>query len=151
LRRIKNLLRGTFLYKIAANIYDDINYYRAYLRVLRQIDAMDEQKNRFFFLPFFHTGGAEKVHLNILQLLRKEECVIFFTGKSYNSDYREAFENSAQVIDLDPFIRPENRFLRQRITRKIVRKVNRSRSIIFSSNSPYFYDILPLFSPKVKK
>ena len=38
----------------------------------------------YFFFPFYHLGGAEKIHLQIAQIAKGKKAVIVFTRKSTN-------------------------------------------------------------------
>jgi glycosyltransferase involved in cell wall biosynthesis len=67
-------------------------------RILAWIRPLPQSYDIFFFFPFYHIGGAEKVHYQIAQATGNQRCIIFFTRKSQNSLFREAFEKTGCTI-----------------------------------------------------
>lgn len=54
-----------------------------------------------FFFPFFHTGGAEKVHAQIAQALSHKKGLIIFTRRSVNASFLNAFKQTGHdIIDV---------------------------------------------------
>lgn len=53
---------------------------------------LKEQYDIFFFFPYYHIGGAEKVHYQIIQSIPNKKVVIYFTKKSSAKDYYMQFE-----------------------------------------------------------
>ena len=62
----------------------------ALLNIFRFFLTVNHKKNIFIF-PFFHTGGAEKVHLDIVKSFPKKDNLVIFTNKSYNMHFLEEF------------------------------------------------------------
>ena len=52
----------------------------------------------FFFFPFYHTGGAEKVHAQIAAATGGNDCIVFFTKKSVDDRFLEDFKKSGCEI-----------------------------------------------------
>jgi glycosyltransferase involved in cell wall biosynthesis len=53
----------------------------------------------YFFFPFYHTGGAEQVHLQIAKLFGKtHKCIIFFTRLSGDERHLKEFEDTGCTI-----------------------------------------------------
>ena len=67
------------------------------LNILRFFLSIHSKKNIFVF-PFFHTGGAEKVHLDIVKSFPKKDNLVIFTNKSYNMHFLEEFEKHAKTF-----------------------------------------------------
>jgi hypothetical protein len=42
------------------------------------ISPLKKEYRVFFFFPFYHTGGAEKVHAQIANATGGNDCIIFF-------------------------------------------------------------------------
>src|SRR4051794_33570436 len=58
----------------------------------------------FFFFPFYHTGGAEKVHLQIVEATGNERTIIFFTRKSKDGTFLSSFQNTGcQIKDISKY------------------------------------------------
>lgn len=54
----------------------------------------------FFFFPFYHVGGAEKVHAEIVGCFAGERPWVFFTKKSANDGFLSAFGTGARLFDV---------------------------------------------------
>ena len=63
-------------------------------RLIAWFKPLKKEYSVFFIFPFYHTGGVEKVHYNIVQAIGSPNCIIFFTRKSYNSNYLNEFIKS---------------------------------------------------------
>ena len=55
-------------------------------------------KKNIFIFPFYHTGGAEKVHLDIVQSFPKKDNLVIFTNTSYNNHFLSEFEKNAKIF-----------------------------------------------------
>ena len=117
--------------------------YSQYRGLLRHMSSWQQnQPTLYFFFPFYHTGGAEKVHAEILEAIADQKPVVFITGVSAGKGFYDKFRKSATLIDISlisdyPLI---YRFLLKRIARSI----NRSgQATLFGCNSPFYYILLP--------
>jgi glycosyltransferase involved in cell wall biosynthesis len=55
----------------------------------------------WFFFPFWHTGGAEKVHAQLANAFPDRKAIIVFTRRSQDERFRTDFESSGHtVIDI---------------------------------------------------
>ncbi len=61
---------------------------------LARLRPLKREYETFFFFPFYHIGGAEKVHLNIAKAIGNKNCIIFFTRKSQNDLFYSEFAAS---------------------------------------------------------
>lgn len=52
----------------------------------------------YFFFPFYHVGGAEKVHAQIAQATGGKDCIIYFTKKSLNPLFHDEFARSGCTL-----------------------------------------------------
>lgn len=96
-----------------------------------------------FVFPFYHTGGAEKVHLKVA--LEAVECglkpVFVFTGKSASDTYKTQFQKLGTVIDIG--FRYDNMKLNDGLLAETVDAINQSGlKVVFGSNSSFYYQIL---------
>jgi len=96
----------------------------------------------FFFFPFYHVGGAERVHADILRLLGDKMPWIVITNKSESSALREEFSAQGKLIDLSW---PANRRgFETVLTGYLAACINRcDRPLVFGSNSSFYYLLLP--------
>jgi L-malate glycosyltransferase len=63
-------------------------------RLIALLRPLEKEYETFFFFPFYHVGGAEKVHLNIARAIGNKNCIIFFTRKSLNNLFYQDFASS---------------------------------------------------------
>ncbi|MCU0322948.1 MAG: hypothetical protein MUE72_11055 [Chitinophagaceae bacterium] len=67
-------------------------------KLIATIKPLKKEYQVFFFFPFYHTGGAEKVHALITQAVGNKNCIIYFTRKSVDKTFYSAFEKSNCTI-----------------------------------------------------
>ena len=120
----------------------------ALLNIFRFFLTVNHKKNIFIF-PFFHTGGAEKVHLDIVKSFPKKDNLVIFTNKSYNMHFLEEFEKHAKIFHYHNY--KHNYYYRIIILKILSNIKNTSKTTIFGCNNTYFYDILDHLPLKVKK
>src|SRR5574340_1237332 len=104
----------------------------------------------FFFFPFFSTGGAEKVHADIIACFKKERPFVFFTHKSKNQNFKASFLKNARVIELGGVI--NNRFTYYLTIGFLAGYINRQTApTVFGSNTAFFYNLLPYLKKDIFK
>ncbi|MRG44881.1 glycosyltransferase [Chitinophaga sp. SYP-B3965] len=67
-------------------------------RLIARFKPLPEEYDLFLFFPFYHVGGAEKVHSEIAQLFPEKKVIIFFTKKSMNDAMLPKFTGSNITI-----------------------------------------------------
>jgi glycosyltransferase involved in cell wall biosynthesis len=108
-----------------------------FLLLLRRIKNYD----RIFFFPFYHVGGAEKVHASIVQAMNSGKNLVLFTKKSDNSGFQNLFASHAQCENIwemcwYPGLKS---FAAKRLAKAIEAK---KELVLMSSNSVFFYQML---------
>lgn len=113
------------------------------------IYLMVEKKPKYelyFFFPFYHLGGAEKIHLQIAQLAKGKKAVVVFTRKSENSGFIQSFkaigidiEISSSYTNNDLFRLPINLIARG----YYAARVNTDNATVFNGQSNFGYKISP--------
>lgn len=79
-------------------------------RLIAFFNPLQKQYEVFFFFPFYHTGGAEKVHALITQATGGNNSLIYFTRKSVDATFYQDFVLSGCTIkDISRFT--DNKFL----------------------------------------
>lgn len=103
-----------------------------------------------FFFPGYELGGAQKVHLDIVNLIRDKDPLVIFYSKSKDNFYLEQFKNNAQIIDLIDY--PVYNILRFYYIGRLASSVNSlSEVFVFGVGSPIYYNIIEkLDSKKIK-
>lgn len=98
------------------------------------------------FLPYYHMGGAEQVHLDIVRAIKNKKTTIIFTHLSATNHFLSRFRESASIIELNNIINKKSSYLNRLLLKVIAKTINKSNvtSHIMGCNTKYFYDILPL-------
>lgn len=63
-------------------------------RWLAKRNPLPQTYDTFYFFPFFHIGGAEKVHAQVAEVTGNKNCIIFFTRKSADKGFLKLFQES---------------------------------------------------------
>lgn len=101
----------------------------------------------FFLFPFYHIGGAEKVHLNITRCFKEYNSIVFFADKSKNSALKKQFMHNARVFDLRYLNNPLFIYFWVGVLSTIV---NNNRScVVFGSNNLLFYRLIPYLNSEI--
>lgn len=104
----------------------------------------------FMFFPFYNTGGAERVHAEIISCLQDYRPSVFICCKSKNKAFKKVFSQGSCLFDISFF--SENRFTNPVTIGFLTEIINRTgNAVVFGCNSFLFYDSVPFFSKKVKK
>lgn len=102
----------------------------------------------FFFFPYYHVGGAEKVHADIVGCFSREKPWVLFTLPSESAKFRPLFEKGGRFIEI---WKPAGRYP-SFMAGFIAGLVNRhEQATVFGCNSYFFYRMLPLLRPGVRR
>lgn len=146
---VKWVLKKAFLFKHVASVYEYLFLAFNTIKTIRFIWRQSAGSSAFFFFPFYHVGGAEKVHLDIVKCAANRRPVVFFTLPSATNALEAEFNKHAACFYIYPYIR-QNNFWSQLLLKAITGCVNRApNAIAFSSNCKVFYDLLPKFESSV--
>ncbi len=116
-------------------------------RLIARFKPLTKQYETFFFFPFYHTGGAEKVHALVSQATGNSNCVIFFTRKSYDNNFYKDFEQSGcDIRDISAFtgskfLYPINLIYRGIISEYI--NTQKMKPVVFNGQCNFGYKISP--------
>ena len=94
----------------------------------------------FFFFPFYHTGGAERVHSQIAGCFKDQQPWMFFAKRSADRGFREQFEQSGRCFDIGPLLKYTYP-LSVGILAGLISKHTHAQ--VFGCNSLYYYLLLP--------
>lgn len=105
-----------------------------------------------FFFPFYHTGGAEKVHANIINAVKEKKCTVIFTKGSATKSMFQYFEGICEIIELNLILNKKQNWISNTLEKSIIASINQSKSLksIFCCNSEYFYQFMPKLDPSIK-
>lgn len=116
-------------------------------RIVALFDRDRTEYETFFFFPFYHIGGAEKIHYQVAQATGGPGSVIYFTRKSHKNDYLEEFTRSGCVVkDIsrwtdNKWIMPFNFIFRGLVSARINRQ--QRPPLVFNGQSNFGYKISP--------
>ncbi len=106
-----------------------------------------KSKDKFFFFPYYHIGGAERVHIDILSVFPKKGNLCFITNSSKNSGLKKQFKSSSQLIYLGKLIKTPLK----KVTLKVLAlSINKKKNaVVFGCNSYFFYELVPLLKDHI--
>ncbi len=118
-------------------------------RIIGIFIRFENQSSIFFFFPYYHIGGAEKVHAEIVASVRDRLPWVFFTNRSKDHKFRVLFQDKARLFDLSPFA--SNRFLYLILLGVLVVVINRHpRAVVFGCNNAFFYRMIPYLKSSIR-
>ncbi|WP_123907039.1 glycosyltransferase family 4 protein [Flavobacterium johnsoniae] len=105
-----------------------------------------------FFFPYYHTGGAEKVHLNIVKAVNEVENYIFFTDRSYSEGFKKQFFKYANGYEVYDFLN-RNYLVKKIFTKVLISKINSCQNLksVFGCHSLFYYELIPHLNETIKK
>jgi glycosyltransferase involved in cell wall biosynthesis len=103
------------------------------------------------FFPYYHTGGAERVHLSIVKALTDKNVCVIFTLNSATNNFKSQFNKHANCIEINPILNKKNKYIDLMLKKRIAKTINTSKNceFVFSSNAVYYYQLLPFISNKI--
>lgn len=102
----------------------------------------------FFFFPFMHVGGAEKVHAEVVSCFAEQKPWVFFTKRSRNDRFRQLFPPQAGLFNFWPLLK-YGYPLSVGIMAGLVNR--HQKPVVFGCNSLFYYLLVPYLKPEVKK
>jgi glycosyltransferase involved in cell wall biosynthesis len=95
----------------------------------------------YLFFPFYHIGGAEIVHSEIVKAAESKKPIVFFTSNSLPSYIFDVISNHSTVLKIDQLLVWP--FLKKWTISKLVNTLRADSTIkLFSSNSKFYYTLL---------
>ena len=104
----------------------------------------------FFFFDRYSIGGAQRIHLDILESVADISKQVYFTRKSVDKTLKEAFFSSTNSVCKDIHFWCDNIFFRLFTVHYYALYLNRHNNArVLSANSTFFYDLLPFLNKRV--
>jgi len=124
-------------------------------RMIASFKPMDREYETFFFFPFYHVGGAEKVHANIAKATGNKNCIIFFTRKSQNDLFRDEFAQSGCVMkDISKYTDNKWIYFVNIIFRGIISHYinsQKQKPLVFNGQCNFGYKISPWVDKRISQ
>jgi glycosyltransferase involved in cell wall biosynthesis len=107
----------------------------------------------FFFFPFYHTGGAEKVHSLIANALKDKKALIVFTRRSQDTAFKKDFETAGHdIIDISSHTDHKERYWDNLIYRGVFAayiNAQQQPTLVFNGQSNFGYKLSRWISPSI--
>ena len=118
------------------------------LRLFTDILPKLNKKEVYFLFPFYHLGGAETVHRDIMEVFSNRKTVCIITNQSENEVNKPAFSKITKIVEIENIIARKKE--KDVALKFIARKINRSKNaVVFGCNSHFFYDLIPFINEDV--
>jgi len=112
-------------------------------------DKKIEKDFIYFFIPWYHVGGGERVHLDIVTSTKDIPTKVIFTAKSKNTFFLNDFKKVSKVYDYPNIM--ANKFLRFVVMGIWAAKLNKKKNVlVFNCSSGLVYDMLPFLKKNIK-
>lgn len=122
-------------------------------RLIAIFRPLQREYETFFFFPFYHVGGAEKVHAQIAKATGNTNCIIYFTRKSQNDlFYKEFAASGCTMKDISKFTDNKWLYFVNIIFRGIISQyINRQKQqpVVFNGQCNFGYKISPWISKRI--
>ena len=119
-------------------------------KLIAVLKPLPQEYKVFFFFPFYHTGGAEKVHAQVATATGGNNCIVFFTRKSEDDSFLQDFIRSGcQIRVIANFTDNKWLYFLNLIWRGIVTHyINRQqiKPVVFNGQCNFGYKISPWIS-----
>jgi L-malate glycosyltransferase len=116
-------------------------------RLVALLNPMQKEYRIFFFFPFYHTGGAEKVHAQVAAATGSNDSIIFFTRKSADDRFHEDFRNTGcEIRDISKYTDNKWLYFLNLIYRGIITGYINSQNqkpVVFNGQCNFGYKISP--------
>lgn len=134
------------LYIIKRHIEDLFIFpFVAFGRLISKKCIAHKQFDIVFIFPFYHTGGAEKVHLEIARAFKHQKCLILFTRKSIDDCFKQSFEEIGhEIVDISTYTDNKRTYWNNLIWRGVVAAFissQNNKTIIFNGQSNFGYKL----------
>lgn len=120
-------------------------------RLLALLSPQKREYRLYLFFPFYHTGGAEKIHAQIASACGGPDTIVFFTRRSKDDTFLRSFQQSGcEICDISKYTDNKLLYWANFIYRGWVSGwINRQQQppVVFNGHSNFAYKL----SPWVKK
>lgn len=124
-------------------------------RLVALLYPLKKQYRIFFLFPFYHTGGAEKVHAQIAAATGGADCIVYFSRRSADDRFLDDFRKSGCVIkDISKFTDNKWLYFLNLIYRGIITGHINSQKIspvVFNGQSNFGYKISPWIRKSIQQ
>lgn len=124
-------------------------------RLIARWRPLEGEYDIFLFFPFYHVGGAEKVHSEIAKLFPEKKVIVFFTKRSVNAAMLPAFEAPGNTIkDISKYTDNKLLYFNNLIWRGIAAAYiarQNERPVVFNGQCNFAYKLSPHLPADVRQ
>lgn len=124
-------------------------------RIIAVLRPLKREYRIYFFFPFYHTGGAEKIHSMISKAVGGKDCIIYFTRKSVNQRFLKDFRESGCTIkDISKYTDNKGIYFMNLVFRGIITSYINKQSnapVVFNGQCNFGYKISPWVKKNIKQ
>lgn len=145
----KSISPGSFSVFSALRRINKIKLIQQWFNAKKMLGNPTINFNVLYFFPSIHTGGAERVHASILEATKEFKSFTFITYGSENNSMLGTFLKYTTVIEISELLKLETtkKWLSKKIQKVVVKNPNVK---LFSSNSEFFYTLIPSLPANIK-
>ena len=124
-------------------------------RMIAIFHRLKKEYRIFFFFPFYHTGGAEKVHAQIATATGGNDCIIFFTRRSADGRFIEDFKKTGcEIKDISVYTDNKWLYFLNLVYRGVITGYINSQKlkpIVFNGQCNFAYKISPWVNNTIRQ
>lgn len=124
-------------------------------RLIALLKPPTKEYDIYFFFPFYHIGGAEKVHAQVAHAAGHTNCIIYFTRTSHNEGFLAEFKQPGCVIkDISKFTDNKWLYFLNLVYRGIITGyINRQQQkpVVFNGQCNFGYKIAPWVKKDIRQ
>lgn len=109
-------------------------------RLVGRLLPVRNRSGLFFFFPFYHTGGAEQVHADLVSCFGSQQPWVFFTKRSRDRRFWKQFTVAARCFDIGPLLKYGYPFSAGLLAGLIG---SHAKARVFGCNALFYYLLLP--------
>lgn len=134
------------MFKKIKRLIENLSALTKYFNIKRQLA---KKRENYFFFPSWSFGGAERVHVDILNIFNDPKPLCFITDRSITNGFQKEFEAAADVIELVRWA--EKKALKKKLFKMLAEAINAQEHPVVSGwCNKFMYDLIPLLAPHVK-
>jgi L-malate glycosyltransferase len=122
-------------------------------RLIALVKPLKEEYDIFLFFPFYHIGGAEKVHCEIAKVAGQKKSILFFTKKSNDNLFLPDFQQSGcEIRNVNVYTDNKWLYFNNLIYRGVISAyINKQKrkTLVFNGQCNFGYKISPWIKPAV--
>lgn len=124
-------------------------------RLIATRRPLRKQYRVFYFFPFYHTGGAEKIHALLVQTTASPDCIVYFTRKSENKTFLPVFQNAGcDIRDISRYTDNKWLYAVNIVFRGIISGYingQKGKTVVFNGQCNFGYKLSPWIKKDIRQ